>query len=219
MNKILDLNKPIRRSFGILDLAAVDDDDAAVIEGHPAVYDQRTNIGGYFEEIIERGAFDDCDFTDVLLSVNHDLDKIPLARSRNNNANSTMQLGLDSTGLWMRAKLDRENNSEARSLHSAVQRGDINGMSFIFYVADDKWENLDSELPTRRIQKIRKVIEVSAVTFPAYAGTDISARDQATLDSVARALDSARSELDSLKRAKEQELEVERLRAQIRLKG
>lgn len=211
MEQILNLNQSVKRAFELVDLK-VADEESPTIEGHPAVYDQRTNIGGMFEEIIERGAFDECDFDDVLFSVNHDLRSIPLARSRRNNGNSTMHLQLDDTGLNVKAKLDIENNAEAKTLYSAVQRGDIDGMSFIFFVAEDKWENLDTELPTRRIQKIRRVIEVSAVNFPAYKGTDISARDQATLDNVAQALENARSELDN---SRENELEIERLRNQI----
>jgi len=84
-------SEPVIRSFGIADLRAVD--EGTYIEGHPAVYDQKTSIGNWFYEIIERGAFDNCDFDDVLFSANHAwLDNIPLARSRRNNGNSTMSL-------------------------------------------------------------------------------------------------------------------------------
>ena len=205
---------PVKRSFGLVDLRAATDGD--YIEGHPAVYDQRTNIGGWFDEIIERGAFDSCDFDDVLFSVNHDMRKIPLARSRRNNGNSTMQLKTDETGLYIRSHLDVENNSEAKSLYSAVKREDINGMSFIFFVDEEKWEDLESDMPTRRIKKISKVIEVSAVTFPAYGGTDINARDKSVLDNAAKALENARSnELDN----SNSELEVLKLKNQILMKG
>lgn len=211
--KVPSIELPVKRNFSLMDLRAVDDGN--FIEGHPAIYDKMTNIGGWFNEIIERGAFDECDFDDVLFSVNHDLMKIPLARSRRNNGNSTMQLQLDEKGLYIRANLDIDNNSEAKSLYSAVSRGDIDGMSFIFYIKEQKWEDLDSETPTRRIQKIKKVREVSAVTFPAYAGTDINARDQSVLDNAAKALENARSQLDNSKN----ELEILQLRNQILMKG
>lgn len=215
MIKVPGIDQPIKRSFGIVDLRAVDDGN--YIEGHPAVYDQKTTIGGWFYEIIERGAFDGCDFDDVLFSVNHDLRKIPLARSRRNNGNSTMLLRPDDIGLYIRANLDVENNSEAKALYSSVKREDIDGMSFIFFVDKDgeKWEDLDTNMPTRRIQKIKKVIEVSAVNFPAYTGTDINARDQAALDNARKALENARSLLDN----SNNELEVLRLKNQILLKG
>lgn len=201
------------RSFTMPDVRAVE--DSGVIEGHAAVYDQKTTIGRWFYEIIERGAFDECDFDDVLFSTNHDLRKIPLARSRRNNMNSTMQLSLDDTGLFIKANLDIENNADAKSTYSSVQRGDIDGMSFIFYVDEEKWTGLDTDMPTRRIQKIKKVIEVSAVTFPAYTGTDINARDKEALENAKLALENARSnELDNSK-----ELEILRLKHQILMKG
>lgn len=207
-------SEPVKRSFGVADLRAVDDGN--YIEGHPAVYDQKTSIGNWFYEVIERGAFDETDFDDVLFSANHGLRKIPLARSRRNNGNSTMQLRVDDRGLYIRASLDVENNTEARALHSSVKREDIDGMSFIFFVDEEKWEGLDTEMPTRRIQKISKVLEVSAVNFPAYTGTDINARDQSVLDNAAKALENARSELDNSQR---EQLEALRLKTQILMKG
>lgn len=202
-----------KRAFSFPDLRA--ESEGGVIQGHAAVFGQKTNIGGWFEEIIERSAFDNTDFRDVVMTVNHNLQSIPLARSRNNNSNSTLQLSVDDTGLFTRAVLDTDNNSEARALHSSVARQDITGMSFIFFIRDAKWENLDSDLPTRRILDIARVIEVSAVSFPAYAGTDINARDEQALESARAALESARSELASSKN----ELEIMRLRSQILMKG
>lgn len=209
------------RSFEIPDIRAVkieaqgDENEGHIIEGHPAVYDQKTAIGPpenpWFFEVIERGAFNETNFDDVLFSVNHGwYDKIPLARSRRNNKNSTMQLSIDDQGLLVKANLDVERNAEAKSLYSAVERGDISGMSFIFYVAEEKWEDLDKKVPTRRIQKIRKVREVSAVNFPAYDATDINARDdQTALENAKKALDNARSTLDN---ENSERLEIERLK-------
>ncbi|MGE4272068.1 MAG: HK97 family phage prohead protease [Desulfitobacterium sp.] len=209
--------EPVKRSFEIADLRAVSADAGNYIEGHPAIYDQITTIGCWFKEVIERGAFDSTNFDDVLFSVNHDLQKIPLARSRRNNGSSTMALSLDDRGVYIRANLDTENNSEAKSLYSAVGRGDIDGMSFIFYVDEERWEDLDTEMPTRHILKIATVREVSAVNFPAYTGTDINARDQSVLDNAAKALENARSKLDNSKNG--QELELLKLRSQILMKG
>lgn len=164
------------------------------ITGRAIVYNERTNIGGMFDEIIERGALDHTDLKDVRFLVNHDMHKIPLARSRNNNGNSTMTLTVDDQGLYFEATLDTENNAEAKSLYSAVERGDISGMSFGFVVDDEEWSDLESEMPTRHIRSIATIIEISAVNFPAYSGgTYIDARDdQSTLDSAKLALDSAR---------------------------
>ena len=168
------------------------DNGAGIITGRPIVYESMTDLG-YFNEIIRRGALDGANLKDVRFLVNHDMSRIPLARSRNNNENSTMQLSPDKDGLSIRVTLDVENNNEARALYSAVQRGDITGMSFLFGVADEEWTDLESDHPTRTINKIAEVLEVSAVTFPAYESTEIETRSKGALDNArARAADAAR---------------------------
>lgn len=214
--KVLDkTEEPIKRSFGILDFRAMDITDAGKenlkrIDGHPAVYDSRADIG-YYYEIIERGAFDQTDFDDVLLCVNHETRKIPLARSRRNNANSTMRIKTDNVGLYFEADIDVENNQEAKQLYSSISRGDIQGMSFIFNVQEEAWENMDSDMPTRRIKKIKKVYEVCASSLPYYESTDINARDKTALDNAKLALENARSQgLDNSK-----ELDIYKLKNKI----
>lgn len=166
----------------------------SVITGRPIVYGSMTDIGGMFAEVIEPGALDGADLTDVRFLVNHNTSMIPLARSRNNNENSTMQLTPDSEGMGMSANVDTVNNGTARELDSAVRRGDISGMSFMFSVAEERWDNVDSDYPTRHVLKIASVVEVSAVTFPAYEDTEINARGGA--------LESARAALESAKKAR-----------------
>lgn len=174
-----------------------------IVEGLAAVYEQPTRIAdccGEFIEVIRKGAFDDCDFSDVRLLVNHDFNGIALARSRRNNKSdkpNTMQLTVDENGVNIKADLDTENNEQARALYSAINRGDMDGMSFCFYVEEDgqRW-TLENGIERREILKVAKVIEVSAVNFPAYAGTNIDAR---SLESDKRALESARRLLDSRK--------------------
>jgi HK97 family phage prohead protease len=214
-------NQELKRAYSIPDIRATTipnegEADQHRIEGHAAVFGQETVIWGMFKEVIERGAFDNTDFDDVVFTANHDLRKIPLARSRRNNGNSTLYLEVDDKGLFVRANLDTENNSESKSLYSAVGRSDIDGMSFIFYVKDEEWEDLDSEMPTRRIKGIAKVREVSAVNFPAYEGTDINtAREVGPLDNAKMVLDNARSEgLDN-----SSEVEILRLKNQILANG
>lgn len=178
------------------------------ITGRPIVYNSKTDLG-WFDEIIEAGALDKADLKDVRFLVNHNTDMIPLARSRNNNVNSTMQMVVDNDGMTIRVNLDTENNTEAKNLYSAIKRGDISGMSFMFTIDGESWEGLDTDHPTRHITAISRVYEVSAVTFPAYEATEISARDKETLDSVKAALDSAKL-LESNKR--DLELEKAKLR-------
>ena len=200
-----------RRKYAGQEFRAAEQDGEKHLTGHAAVFSSPTDIAGIFEEVIDRGAFDGCDLTDVPFFVNHLENKIPLARSRNNNGNSTMKLSVDLTGLAMDARVDTENNQEARAVYSAVERGDVSGMSFSFRVKEQFWEKLDTDYPVRHIKKIAKVYEVSVVNDPAYEDTDISARDKEALESARAALDSARSkELESSKTA-----EVYKLRNEI----
>lgn len=201
-----------RRSYSF-DVMAETKDDTDIITGRPIVYNSRTNLG-FFDEVIESGALDQTDLTDVRFLVNHDISKIPLARSRRNNGNSTMQLSPDQDGMTIEVTLDTENNSEARSLKSAVQRGDITGMSFMFSVDDEEWENLESDHPTRHIRKIGSVVEVSAVTFPAYDATEIYARSKEALENARSALESAREQS-----AESLESEIEALKEITKLLG
>lgn len=185
-----------QRSYSFEIRAEQNEDEVGVITGRPIVYNSRTDLG-YFDEVIERGALNGADLRDVRFLVNHDISKIPLARSRNNNANSTMQLMPDDQGMAIRVNLDVKNNSDARNLYSAIERGDITGMSFMFQIDDEEWTELDSEHPTRHIKRISNVIEVSAVTFPAYEDTEISVRNKKALENAKLALDSAKRSLDS----------------------
>ena len=172
------------------------------ITGRPIVYDARTDIGPW-DEIIDNGALNETDLKDVRFLVNHNIDMIPLARSRNNNANSTMQMSVDEQGMEIRVDLDTENNADARSLYSAVSRGDITGMSFMFTVASDTWADEDTDYPKRTINQISRVFEVSAVTFPAYAQTSINTRGLSdALDSAKESLESARAEKRKIEQRK-----------------
>lgn len=172
------------------------------ITGRPIVFGQKTDIGWY-DEIIERGALDATDLKDVRLLINHNVDMIPLARSRNNTANSTMQLMPDENGLGIKVALDVENNNDARSLYSAVKRGDIDGMSFMFTVEKDSWDDPDSDHPTRHILSIKRVFEVSAVTFPAYSRTSIQARGLSdALERAKESLESERARIHEIERRK-----------------
>lgn len=184
------------------EVRAEDTDRGHTITGRPIVFGQMTDFGWY-DEVIERGALDETDLKDVRLLVNHNVDMIPLARSRNNTENSTMRLMPDENGLGIRADLDTENNADAKSLFSAVSRGDIDGMSFMFTVEKDSWDDPDSEHPTRHILSIRRVFEVSAVNFPAYSRTSIQARGLSdALDSAKESLESERKRLHELERRK-----------------
>jgi len=117
-------------------------------------------------------------------------------------------MSVGAEGMDIRVDLDTENNADAKSLYSAVDRGDISGMSFMFTVDKDSWDDIDSDHPTRHIRSISRVFEVSAVTWPAYAQTSISTRG------LSEALDSAKESLES---AKAEQREIERQKQRIRI--
>ena len=184
------------RAFNFEVRAEQDEQHGTFITGTPIVFDQATSLGWY-EETISRGALDETDLKDVRFLVGHNTSMIPLARSRNNNENSTMQLMVTDHGMDIRVDLDTENNAEARALYSAVKRGDMTGMSFMFVVDRDSWEDIDSDYPKRTITSIKTVLEVSAVAFPAYPQTSIQAASEGeTLDSAHASLESARKQAE-----------------------
>ena len=184
------------RAFNFEVRAEQDEQHGTFITGTPIVFDQATSLGWY-EETISRGALDETDLKDVRFLIGHNTGMIPLARSRNNNENSTMQLMVTDHGMDIRVDLDTENNAEARALYSAVKRGDMTGMSFMFVVDRDSWEDIDSDYPKRTITSIKTVLEVSAVAFPAYPQTSIQAASEGeTLDSAHASLESARKQAE-----------------------
>lgn len=200
MNKELE-----RRNYQFEVRAEEGEDGVKVLTGRPIIYNSPTDIGGWFEEEIMRGALDETDLTDVRFLVNHNTDMIPLARSRRNNGNSTMQMTVDSEGLFLnKVSLDVENNADAKALYSAVERGDLDGMSFMFSVDEDVWDYTNPDYPKRTITKIGSVVEVSAVTFPAYDSTFIDARSK-------EALESAKAALERAKEQREQSVDTDSL--------
>ena len=193
------MNKEVRSlEFEIRAEETGSEERAGRLTGTPIVFNQVTDLG-FIREMIEPGALDSTDLRDVRFLVGHDTSMIPLARSRNNNENSTMQLSVNDNGMDIRVDLDIENNPRAKELYSAVKRGDISGMSFMFTVDKDAWDDLETDHPLRRITSISRVFEVSAVTFPAYEGTNIQAASE---DS---ALESARKQAEEERATKAEE--------------
>jgi HK97 family phage prohead protease len=180
----------LKRAFNAL-YETRDEGTNGIVSGRPIILNSVTDLG-CFREVIDTRALDGADLTDVRLCLNHDTSYV-YARSRNNNPNSTMQISTDSDGLTFTASLALEESPRARDFYTAIKRGDIDKMSFMFSMEDYEWEDLDSDSPIRKITKIGKVFEISAVTFPAYQSTAIEARDATTLDSVKRELENLRA--------------------------
>jgi HK97 family phage prohead protease len=156
------------------EVRADDDGEAIGFRGHAAVFDSRTWIGpkrwGFWEEIAP-GAFRDVLGDDAAFLINHDPNLV-LARNP-----ATMQLSEDDTGLAVDADLARTNYGV--DLAISLNRGDVTQMSFAFEVRDEQWlEEEDSGDEIRRILAVKRLWDVSAVTYPAYPDTDASLRAQ-----------------------------------------
>ena len=189
------------------DIRAESTESGQEIKGYPIVFEQETDLG-FCREVIDGGSMGDGSvLRDVALLANHDFGMIPMARSRRNNENSTMKLTPDQHGVAMRAVLDTDGNPKAKEAYSAVNRGDITGMSFAFIVNEERWTDLDTDKPLRRIMSFSRIFEVSLVTNPAYEGTSVQAASEGdTLESVKASLESAREQLRQ-ERAREQDEE------------
>ena len=158
--------------------------------GTPIVFGSRTTLGkdwdgNNVDEIIESTALEGADLSDVRFLVNHDTSQLPLARYVQDAENNTMTLSIDSNGVNIVVDLDVENSQRAKDLYSAVARGDVTGMSFMFDVSEWAEEHEKDGTRLNRVTKISKVYEVSAVTFPAYEDTSIEARSKYTKPHIA----------------------------------
>lgn len=138
--------------------------------GHAAVFGQATDIGGWFREQVEPGAFrSSIKKDDVRALFNHDPNFV-LGR----NTAGTLKLKEDETGL--RVDITPPDTQFARDLAVSIERGDINQMSFAFSVMEEEWiRGEGKELDLRKIKRA-KLYDVSPVTYPAYEGTDIAIR-------------------------------------------
>lgn len=190
-----DFKKPkmselVSRSFTNYEIRKNDDENIGHITGVPIVFEQATDIGGWFEETIARGAISEDVLRDVALFYNHDLNTKPLARTRTGK----LKFSIENDGVHMDSEVNLK-RSDANDLFLAIQDGDIDGMSFMFRIEGEEWTDLDTDYPKRRITKIGYVQEVSAVNYPAYEGTSINARSDMLLDSDIKALDNARAKV------------------------
>ena len=142
------------------------DDDKRSIVGHGAVFNSLSeNLGG-FRELIDPGAFDDVLNDDVRALFNHNSDLI-LGRTKSN----TLKLKVDDKGLHY--DIDPPETTYARDLLTSLERGDITQSSFSFNVDVDSWDEDADGRVIRTIKKIKRLYDVSPVTFPAYPEADV----------------------------------------------
>lgn len=156
------------RAAGQFEYRAAEDGKPPSIAGYAAVFDAVANIGDFFQERIARGAFDDVMSDDVVLQVDHGGQ--PLART----SSGTLKLTVDQRGLFVETELDPA-DPDVAALVPKMKRGDLSKMSFAFRVDSETWDET-GDLPVRTINKIKRIRDVSVVTFPAYEETEIALR-------------------------------------------
>jgi HK97 family phage prohead protease len=163
-----------RRYFASEVRAAKNEENTnAVIEGYAAKFNTETEIGYYykFREKILPGAFDACLNDDVRCLFNHDPNQV-LARSV--NGQGTLKLSVDAVGLkYVYTTPDR---TFAKDLADAIEAGDVSQSSFAFEIEEQRWIEKEGDMELREIVKFKKLYDVSPVTYPAYADTEVAKR-------------------------------------------
>jgi HK97 family phage prohead protease len=159
------------------------------VRGYAAKFEKKSNnLGGeshQFFEIIQRGAFDDVLRDDVRALFNHDANLI-LARSR--SGEGTLKLGADDVGLWY--EFEAPATRAGDDLLESLTRKDVDQSSFAFTISKEgqTWEERTEAgitVATRTIKKVKRLYDVSPVTYPAYEDTH---------SGIARSLESSLSE-------------------------
>ena len=171
-----------------VDLQTRSDDTEKMIEGYFAVFNSEIELfPGAFEEIAP-GAFDNTLSNDIRALINHDTAFV-LGRNKSN----TLELKVDSRGLWGSIKIN-ENDSDAMNLYERVKRGDIDQCSFGFNILKEDTDYREDGSVKWTIKEI-DLHEVSVVTFPAYGETSVQARMRQKEQIEKRKLDKRKSEL------------------------
>mgnify|MGYP001293757399 FL=1 len=155
------------RTFNVENLELRQEGEDNIVVGYGSVFNTLSNELGGFREIIAEGAFDGRLNDDVRFLINHD--GLPLART----TNGTLRLTTDERGLKYEAKV--ANTSLGRDLIELMRNGTINQSSFAFVVEDDSWEVRDG-VNVRTINKVSRLYDVSAVTYPAYEEASVALR-------------------------------------------
>lgn len=178
------------------------------VEGYATTWDRYELYSGEnpIYEQIEKSAFDGLDMSDVIFLYNHE--GMILART----LNETLFLRIDDHGLFIACDLSK--TSDARNLYEAIDCGNVTQMSWAFMTNPDEDETFDTLTRTIKISKIRKIVDVSAVSVPANSFTEISARCKQFEEFERKA-----QELKEEQKRKEKEYLAKKLRLEIKLGG
>ena len=152
-----------------------------IVEGYAFKYNEETVLyeredGYQYREVIEHGALEDADLSDVPFKYNHNDGVFIVARTRNNS----LELIPDDTGLFIRARFI--DTQTGRDFFKMIQERLIDKMSFAFTESSDYSEEYGDGYVTHHIRKFRRIWDVSGVDIPAYDATEIYARSIAPLE-------------------------------------
>lgn len=193
-----------------------DEDEKKIVTGYASTFDEPYKLfdgdGWEYWEIVDRGAFDETDMSDVIMQYDH-CGRV-FARTRNN----TLEVTTDDEGLFIEANLG--GTEIGRELYEEIRGGYTDRMSFGFTVTGESEDREKDENGivkfTRHITKVGKLFDVSAVSIPANDGTSIG------VDAVSRSLADARDgviERIEAERLQEEKRENDRRRAEVRAKA
>lgn len=164
------------REYRALTMNAINDDEF-IVEGYATTFDEPYHLYSFeyengkeieVKEMVDKNAFANCDMTDVIFQYDHE------GRVFARLSNNTMGLETDEHGLKTRAYLGGTNIG--RNLYEEIKGGYTNKMSFGFIVNKAKMVRNSEGGYTRIIQEIKKLFDVSAVSYPQNEFTEISAR-------------------------------------------
>ncbi|MCC2248852.1 HK97 family phage prohead protease [Virgibacillus sp. AGTR] len=149
-----------------------DDDGNRTLTGYAVKWEMKSQVLGLFykfREQFQKGAFlESLNDDDQRYLWSHDVSKV-LGRTKN----GTLRLKEDNIGL--RFEVDLPNTTLGNDTYESIKRGDVDGVSFGFRAIDDEVDEPEDDMPLRTVKKA-KLLEVSAVAFPAYPDSEVSAR-------------------------------------------
>lgn len=191
-------------------------DEKRIVTGYASTFDEPYVLydgdGWKYLEVVDRGAFDNTDMSDVIMQYDH-RGRV-FARTRNN----TLTVTPDDKGLFIEADLG--GTEIGRELYEEIRGGYTDRMSFGFTVNGEFEEYEKTEegvaLYTRHITSVEKLYDVSAVSLPANDGTSIEA--DATTRSIGNLTDGVIERIQA-ERLEEQRIELERRRAEVRARA
>jgi len=182
-----------KRYFNIDTRTEKREDGSTTITGHAAVFNQMSSDLGGFREIIADNAFENVLEDDVRALVNHDPNLL-LARTTSGTLN------LEQTDEGLQYTFDVPDTTYGRDLVISMERGDITQSSFAFTIEDDSWETTENG-EVRTINKVKRLYDVSPVTYPAYPDADDLTLAQRSLAVYKEKEENKKQEKDLVKRS------------------